>query len=145
MFDKDLLYTPESSCGARSNFLEVIKMAVNELEFLEMLLKDEKESKNGFGKQNKSAEFEHFCDLATREIELIADDENTAESLKESLGDFSRELRHIAKMNTNSSEQVWSQKIADVLIRLDSLLRSQGKDMLADALQHKLKSEFSKI
>ena len=45
MFDKDLLYTPESSCGARSDFLEVIKMAVNELEFLEMLLKDEKESK----------------------------------------------------------------------------------------------------
>lgn len=106
---------------------------------------DEKESKNGFGKQNKSTEFEHFCDLAIREIELITDDENTAESLKESLGDFSRELRHIAKMNTNSSEQVWSQKIADVLIRLDSLLRSQGKDMLADALQHKLKSEFSKI
>ncbi|MDD7703976.1 hypothetical protein [Campylobacter sp.] len=106
---------------------------------------DEKENKNGFGKQNKNPEFEHFCDLAIREIELIADDENTAESLKESLGDFSRELRHIAKMNTNSSEQVWSQKIADVLIRLDSLLRSQGKDMLADALQHKLKSEFSKI
>lgn len=106
---------------------------------------DEKENKNGFGKQNKSAEFEHFCDLAIREIELIVDDENTAESLKESLGDFSRELRHIAKMNTNSSEQVWSQKIADVLIRLDSLLRSQGKGMLADALQHKLKSEFSKI
>lgn len=27
MFDKDLLYTPESSCGARSDFLEVIDMA----------------------------------------------------------------------------------------------------------------------
>lgn len=106
---------------------------------------DDKESKKGFGKQNKSSGFGHFCDLAIREIDLIADDESTDESLKESLGDFSRELRHIAKMNTNSTQEVWSQKIADVLIRLDALLRSRGKDMLADALQHKLKTEFSKI
>lgn len=106
---------------------------------------DEKESIKGFDEQNKSAGFEHFCDLAIREIELIADDESADESLKESLGDFSRELRHIAKMNTNSTQEVWSQKIADVLIRLDALLRSRGKDMLADALQHKLKAEFSKI
>lgn len=105
----------------------------------------DKEPNEGFGAQNKSKGFEHFCDLAIRELDLIAEDESSSESLKEALGDFSRELRHIAKMNTNSSEQVWSQKIADVLIRLDTMLRKEDKDMLADALQHKLKAEFSKI
>ena len=90
MFDKDLLCTPKSSCGARSDFLEVIKMAVNELEFLEMLLKDEKESKkwvipDWLETINKMGELEEFMKINFSEDspeKIMAVAENMQQALK---------------------------------------------------------------
>lgn len=92
--------------------------------------------------ENKSAKFENFCSFVIFELSSIKNDE---EEFSEKIEDFIRELKHISQMNSNSDESVWSQKIAALLFKVDEYLRAQNKELLADALQRKLKDEFSKI
>lgn len=92
--------------------------------------------------ENKSAKFENFCSFVIFELSSI---KNEDEEFSEKIEDFIRELKHISRVNTNSDESVWSQQIAALLFKVDEYLRAQNKELLADALQKKLKDEFSKI
>lgn len=99
------------------------------------------------GMQNNQNEkenhtYERFCDFIVLELTKIKDGN---EDFDEKIDDFIRQIKHIRNMNTNSSKSVWSQKIAEILMKIDEWLRTSNKELLADALRNKLKDEFSKL
>lgn len=83
-----------------------------------------------------------FCDFIILELAKIKCDD---ESFDEKIDDFIREIKHIRNMNTNSKNDIFSQKIAAVMIRVDEFLKEQNKELLANALKTKLKDEFYKL
>lgn len=97
---------------------------------------------NKEAKQERNDKFERFCGFVSTELLAL---KNGDESFDEKIDDFVRELRHIVNMNANANEKQWSQKIAEFLLKVDEYLRGSNKELIATALQNKLKTEFAKF
>lgn len=95
--------------------------------------------------------FTHFCDIIINELDAlkmlkIKSNLNQDEIL-EKIDDLSREIKFIKRMNQNSDNETWNEKLGEFLHKLDDFVSScfdRGDD-LADELRAKLKDEFSKI
>lgn len=95
--------------------------------------------------------FTNFCDIIINELDTlkmlkIKSNLNQDEIL-EKIDDLSREIKFIKRMNQNSDNETWGEKLGEFLHKLDDFVSScfeRGED-LADELRAKLKDEFSKI
>lgn len=95
--------------------------------------------------------FINFCDIIINELDTlkmlkIKSNLNQDEIL-EKIDDLSREIKFIKRMNQNSDNETWGEKLGEFLHKLDDFVSScfeRGED-LADELRAKLKDEFSKI
>lgn len=95
--------------------------------------------------------FERFCDFINDELNAvkmlkIKQELNQADIL-EKIDELSREIKFIKRMNQNSDESIWNQKLGEFLHKLDDFIIASfenGQD-LADELRMKFQKEFSNI
>lgn len=104
--------------------------------------------------ENQSAPkhgYERFCDFVIDELDAlkmvkIKADLNSDEIL-DKLGDLSREIKYIKKMNQNSDESTWNAKLGEFLHKLDEFININFErgEAIANELRAKFKKEFASI